>query len=108
VRDTDWGQIVQLYDLLLALAPSPVVALNRAGAVAEVEGPQKALELLDELDLDSYYLFHAIRANLLTRLGRRDEAARAYDAAISLTGNAAERGFLTRSRDALWSATPRA
>jgi RNA polymerase sigma-70 factor, ECF subfamily len=101
VQETDWGQIVQLYDLLLALAPSPVTALNRAGAVAEVDGPEEALTLLDDLPLENYYLFHAIRANLLARLGRSDEAARAYDAAIPLAGNAAERGFLEYRREQL-------
>jgi RNA polymerase sigma-70 factor (ECF subfamily) len=101
VQETDWGQIVQLYDLLLALAPSPVTALNRAAAVAEVDGPAEALMLLDELPLENYYLFHAIRANLLARLGRSDEAARAYDAAIPLAGNAAERGFLEQQREQL-------
>jgi RNA polymerase sigma-70 factor (ECF subfamily) len=101
VQETDWGQIVQLYDLLLGLAPSPVTALNRAGAVAEVDGPEEALTLLDELPLENYYLFHAIRANLLARLGRSDEAARAYDAAIPLAGNAAERGFLEYRREQL-------
>ena len=76
---TDWRQILQLYDLLLSLAPSPVVALNRAVAVAEVDGPDAALALLDGLDLDGYHLFHAIRADLLRRLGRADDAALAYD-----------------------------
>jgi RNA polymerase sigma-70 factor (ECF subfamily) len=101
VQETDWGQIVQLYDLLLALAPSPVTALNRAAALAEVDGPEEALTLLDDLPLANYYLFHAIRANLLARLGRSDEAARAYDAAIPLAGNAAERGFLEHQREQL-------
>ena len=77
---TDWGQILQLYDQLLAVAPGPVVALNRAVAVAEVQGPAAALTLVDGLDLDRYYLYHAIRADLLRRLGRPDEAARAYQA----------------------------
>jgi len=95
---TDWRQILQLYDQLAALAPSPVVALNRAVAVAEVEGPQAALALVDGLSLRDYYLFHAIRADLLRRLGRDGEAALAYDAAIAHAGNAAERGFLRRSR----------
>ena len=95
---TDWRQILQLYDQLGALAPSPVVALNRAVAVAEVEGPQAALALVDGLSLRDYYLFHAIRADLLRRLGRDGEAALAYDAAIAHAGNAAERGFLRRSR----------
>jgi len=95
---TDWRQILQLYDQLAALAPSPVVALNRAVAVAEVEGPQAALALVDGLSLRDYYLFHAIRADLLRRLGRDGEAALAYDAAIAHAGNAAERDFLRRSR----------
>ena len=95
---TDWRQILQLYDQLGALAPSPVVALNRAVAVAEVEGPQAALALVDGLSLRDYYLFHAVRADLLRRLGRDGEAALAYDAAIAHAGNAAERGFLRRSR----------
>ncbi|HZY27220.1 MAG TPA: RNA polymerase sigma factor [Jiangellaceae bacterium] len=94
---TDWWQILQLYDQLLSLAPSPVVALNRAVAVAEVEGPDAALTLVDGLDLGDYHLFHAIRADLLRRLGRTDEAAPAYEAAIDRTENAAEREFLHRS-----------
>jgi RNA polymerase sigma-70 factor, ECF subfamily len=98
---TDWRQILALYDQLLALAPSPVVALNRAVAVAEVEGPQAALVLVDGLDLDGYRLFHAIRADLLRRLGRDAEAVLAYDAAIARTGNATERAFLERRRQAL-------
>jgi RNA polymerase sigma-70 factor, ECF subfamily len=98
---TDWRQILQLYDQLLALAPSPVVALNRAVAVAEVEGPTAALTLVDGLDLDGYHLFHAIRADLLRRLGRDTEAALAYQAAIARAGNAAERAFLERRRRAL-------
>jgi RNA polymerase sigma-70 factor, ECF subfamily len=98
---TDWRQILQLYDQLTTLAPGPVVALNRAVAVAEVEGPDAALALVDGTGLDSYYLFHAIRADLLRRLGRRGEAAAAYDEAIARTGNAAERDFLGRSRQAL-------
>ncbi|MDF2743173.1 MAG: putative polymerase, sigma-24 subunit, subfamily, partial [Actinomycetia bacterium] len=81
--------------------PSPVVALNRAVAVAEVEGPEAALALVDELDLDGYHLFHAIRADLLRRLGRGPEAALAYDAAIAVAGNAAERAFLEERRRGL-------
>jgi RNA polymerase sigma-70 factor, ECF subfamily len=92
---TDWWQILQLYDQLLSLTPSPVVALNRAVAVAEVSGPAAALDLVDALDLRGYHLFHAIRADLLRRLGRDGEAALAYEAAIALTDNAAEREFLT-------------
>ncbi len=98
---TDWNQILRLYDQLAALAPNPVVALNRAVAVAEVNGPEAALALVDELDLGSYHLFHAIRADLLRRLGRPAEAARAYEAAIAGTDNAAEREFLRRGRQAL-------
>jgi RNA polymerase sigma-70 factor (ECF subfamily) len=98
---TDWGQILQLYDQLTAAAPSPVVALNRAVAVAEVEGPAAGLALVEGMELDGYYLFHAIRADLLKRLGRSAEAASAYEAAIARTSNAAERAFLQHSRDAL-------
>jgi RNA polymerase sigma-70 factor (ECF subfamily) len=98
---TDWWQILQLYNQLLSLAPSPVVALNRAVAVAEVEGPDAALTVVDGLDLGGYHLFHAIRAELLRRLGRNAEAALAYEAAIARTENAAERDFLQRSRQAL-------
>ncbi len=93
---TDWGQILQLYDQLVVIAPGPVVVLNRAVAVAEVEGPGAALTLVDRLDLHDYYLFHAIRADLLRRLGRDGEAALAYEAAIARAGNAAERDFLER------------
>jgi RNA polymerase sigma-70 factor, ECF subfamily len=98
---TDWRQILYLYDQLSSLAPSPVVALNRAVAVAEVEGPDAALRLVDGLDLGGYQRFHAIRADLLRRLGRNAEAALAYEAAIARTQNAAERDFLRRSRRAL-------
>jgi RNA polymerase sigma-70 factor (ECF subfamily) len=98
---TEWRQIVQLYDQLLAVAPSPVVALNRAVAVAEVEGPETALAQVDALELDAYYLFHAIRADLLRRLGRDAEAAEAYDRAIARTQNSPERDFLRRNREAL-------
>jgi RNA polymerase sigma-70 factor (ECF subfamily) len=93
---TDWGQILQLYDQLAVIAPGPVMLLNRAVAVAEVEGPGAALTLVDRLDLHDYYLFHAIRADLLRRLGRDGEAAVAYQAAIARAGNAAERDFLER------------
>ena len=98
---TDWWQILQLYNQLQSLTPSPVVSLNRAVAVAEVEGPDAALTLVDGLDLGGFHLFHAIRADLLRRLGRNDEAALAYDAAIVRTENAAERDFLQRRRQAL-------
>lgn len=96
--DTDWRQILQLYDQLMATAPTPVVALNRAVAVAEVEGPAAALAIVEGLELDRYYLFHAIRAELLLRLGRMPEALLAYDAAITLVGNEAEAVFLKRRR----------
>jgi RNA polymerase sigma-70 factor (ECF subfamily) len=95
---TDWKQILQLYDQLLLLAPSPVAALNRAVAVAEIEGPDAALALVDTIDLDSYHLFHAIRADLLRRLGRNVDAAAAYEAAIARTENVIERAFLERRR----------
>ena len=98
---TDWGQILALYDQLMAVAPTPVVALNRCVAVAEVEGPARALELVDQLSLDGYHLYHSTRADLLRRLGRRDAAAAAYDAAIALSANQAERSFLQRRRDGL-------
>jgi len=91
---TDWGQILRLYDQLLVVTPGPVVALNRAVALAEVRGPAAALDLVEGLDLDRYYLYHAIRADLLRRLGRIGAAAQAYEAALALTGNAAERAYL--------------
>ncbi|NEE17365.1 RNA polymerase sigma factor [Streptomyces sp. SID7499] len=93
---TDWGQILRLYDQLMALVPSPVAALNRAVAVAEVQGPRPALDLLDGLGLDGYHVFHAVRADLLRRLGRNTEAVRDYEAALALTESAAERAFLER------------
>ncbi|MGW3103747.1 RNA polymerase sigma factor [Streptomyces sp. NPDC001100] len=95
---TDWEQILQLYDQLMAVAPSPVVALNRAVAVAEVDGPRKALDLVDALDLDDYHVLHAVRADLLRRLGRHTEAVTAYEAAVARTESAAERGYLERRR----------
>jgi RNA polymerase sigma-70 factor (ECF subfamily) len=98
--DTDWGQILQLYDQLLTMAPSPVVALNRAVVVAEVAGPEVALALVEGLPLEAAHLFHAIRADLLRRLGRTNEATLAYEAALARTENTAERDFLKRS---LWS-----
>jgi RNA polymerase sigma-70 factor, ECF subfamily len=99
--DTDWRQILQLYDQLMALTPTPVVALNRAVAVAEVDGPQAGLAVIEGLDLGGYYLFHAIRADFLRRLDRVSDAAEAYDAAIARSGNATERSFLQRRRNAL-------
>jgi RNA polymerase sigma-70 factor (ECF subfamily) len=93
--DTDWAQVLQLYDLLLALAPTPVVALHRAVAVAEVQGPEAALALVDQLTLPGH-LVHAVRADLLRRLGRPAEAAAAYAAAVERAGNGAERAFLQR------------
>ncbi|MEA2197994.1 MAG: polymerase sigma-70 factor, subfamily [Solirubrobacteraceae bacterium] len=98
---TDWGQILALYDELYALTPSPVVALNRAVAVAELEGPEEALILVDELDLGGYHVFHAVRADLLRRLGRGAEAAEAYAAATGLTDNARQRDLLHRRRQEL-------
>jgi RNA polymerase sigma-70 factor (ECF subfamily) len=98
---TDWRQILALYDHLAALDPRPVVALHRAVAVAEVEGPAAALALVDGLDLDGHHLLHAVRADLLRRLGREADAARAYGAALDRTANAAERDFLERRRRAL-------
>jgi RNA polymerase sigma-70 factor (ECF subfamily) len=97
--DTDWAQVVRIYDQLLALAPSPVVVLNRAVAVAEVAGPAAGLAELEGLDLDRYHLFHAARADLLLRLGRPDEARAAYERARALATNTAEQRFLdTRLR----------
>jgi RNA polymerase sigma-70 factor, ECF subfamily len=98
--DTDWAQILALYDQLLRFDPSPVVALNRAVALGEVEGPAAGLAAVDGLPLGSYYLFHAVRADLLLRLGRSTDAIAAYDAASILTENEAERAHLARSRAA--------
>ena len=98
---TDWKQIVCLYDQLMHFTPTPIVALNRAVAIAEVSGPAAALALLDGLPLQDAPLFHAVRANLLRRLGRATEAADAYDAAIARATNTIEREFLRRSRQAL-------
>jgi RNA polymerase sigma-70 factor (ECF subfamily) len=95
-NDTDWSRVLALYDQLLAFAPSPVVALNRAVAVGEVLGPAAALGLVDELDLHNYYPFHATRADLLRRLGRDSEAATAYERAATMAPTDAERQFLTR------------
>ncbi|MDP3891388.1 RNA polymerase sigma factor [Nocardioides sp.] len=97
-RDTDWSQIAALYDQLYALAPTPVVALNRAVAVAELDGPEVALAVVDRLELTAYHPWHATRADLLRRLGRSAEAVAAYDAAIAAAGNDAERAYLRRRR----------
>jgi RNA polymerase sigma-70 factor (ECF subfamily) len=91
---TDWSQILALYDQLLAMTPTPVVALNRAIALAELRGPQAALDILDGLDLAGYHLFHAARADLLLRLGNQDEASAAYAVAANLAASDAERRFL--------------
>jgi RNA polymerase sigma-70 factor (ECF subfamily) len=91
---TDWRQIVSLYDQLLTIAPSEVVKLHRTVAVAEVDGPERALALLEGLSLPDYYLFHAVRADLLRRLGRKAEATDAYERAIARCENAVERRFL--------------
>jgi RNA polymerase sigma-70 factor, ECF subfamily len=96
VEQTDWSQIVALYDQLLGVAPTPVVALNRAIAIGELQGPAAALPLVEELDLDSYYPFHATRADLLGRLGRHREATAAYQRAAAMAPTDAERDFLRR------------
>jgi RNA polymerase sigma-70 factor (ECF subfamily) len=104
--DTDWGQIATLYDRLYALDPSPLVALNRAVVIAELDGPEVALAEVDrlpaqQLALATYHAFHATRADLLRRLGRSADARAAYDAALAATANPAERAYLTRRRDQL-------
>ena len=103
MRDTDWSQIVALYDQLARVDPSPIVALNRAIAIAELDGPEVALAAVDRLAgaLAGYHAFHATRADLLRRLGRGRESRAAYDAAIALAGNAAETAYLTRRREEL-------
>lgn len=98
---TQWDQIVALYDQLATIDPSPIVALNRAVAVAEVESPAAALSLVDGLDLPGYYVFHAVRADLLARLDRHAEASAAYDSAARLTDNQQQRRFLEARRDAV-------
>ncbi|GAA1809695.1 sigma factor-like helix-turn-helix DNA-binding protein [Luedemannella flava] len=100
-RDTDWSQVVALYDQLVRLEPSPIVRLNRAVAVAELDGPEVALAEVDRLPLDGYHAFHATRAELLRRLGRGEESRAEYDRAIGLAGNTAETAYLTRRRDQL-------
>ena len=103
VRDTDWAQVVALYDQLVRLDPSPIVALNRAVAVAELDGPEVALAAVDRLGdrLAGYHAYHATRADLLRRLGRRQQSRGAYDEAIALAGNTAEIAYLSRRRDQL-------
>ena len=103
MRDTDWSQVVALYNQLVRLDPSPIVVLNRAIAVAELDGPQVALAAVDRLEheLVGYHAYHATRADLLRRLGRSQESRAAYDKAIELAGNAAETASLTRRRDQL-------
>jgi RNA polymerase sigma-70 factor, ECF subfamily len=97
-RDTDWSQVLALYDQLTRLDPSPIVRLNRAIAVAELDDPEAALAEVDGLPLEGYHAFHATRAHLLRRLGRGDEAKQAYDQAIALAGNTAETAYLIRRR----------
>jgi len=99
--DTDWSQVLALYDQLQRIDPGPVVALNRAVAVAEVDGPDVALGIVDRLPLSAYHAWHATRADLLRRVGRSEEARQEYDAAIGATGNAAERAYLARRRGQL-------
>jgi RNA polymerase sigma-70 factor (ECF subfamily) len=103
VRDTDWSQIVALYDQLVRIDASPIVALNRAVAVAELDGPEVALAAVDHLDdrLAGYHAYHATRAELLRRLGRSEQSRAAYDNAIELAGNTAETAYLARRRDQL-------
>jgi RNA polymerase sigma-70 factor, ECF subfamily len=102
-RDTDWSQVIALYDQLVRLDPSPVLALNRAVAVAELDGPEVALAAVDRLEdtLAGYHAFHATRADLLRRLGSSEQSRAAYDQAIELAGNTAETAYLTRRRDEL-------
>ena len=97
-EDTDWRQILALYDLHMSIAASPIVALHRAVAVAEVDGPAIALSIVDALGLEDHHMYHAIRADLLRRLGRLADAAAAYDAALARSGNAIERAFLEGRR----------
>lgn len=105
VAETDWRSIVVLYDQLQAVAPNPIVALNRAVALAEVEGPSSGLAALDELDLETYHLFHAARADLLQRLGRIGDAAKAYEAARATATNPFEQAFLESRLAVLLSST---
>jgi RNA polymerase sigma-70 factor (ECF subfamily) len=102
-RETDWSQVVALYDQLVRIDLSPIVVLNRAIAIAELDGPEVALAAIDRLEdrLAGYHAFHASRADLLRRLGRSRESRAAYDKAIELAGNTAETAYLTRRRDEL-------
>lgn len=102
-RDTDWSQVLALYNHMIRLDPSPIVALNRAIAIAEVDSPEVALATVDPLHaaLNNYHAFHATRADLLRRLGLSLEAHEAYDRAIELSGNSAETAYLIRRRDQL-------
>jgi RNA polymerase sigma-70 factor (ECF subfamily) len=103
IRDTDWSQVLVLYDQLVRIEPSPIVALNRAVALAELDGPEVALATVDGLEqrLAGYHAYHATRADLLRRLGRSEQSRAAYDKAIELAGNTAETAYLTRRRDQL-------
>jgi RNA polymerase sigma-70 factor (ECF subfamily) len=103
IRDTDWSQVLALYDQLVRLDPSPIIALNRAIAVAELDGPEVALAIVDRLAeaLAGYHAYHATRADLLRRLGQSRQSRAAYDRAIELAGNTAETAYLTRRRDQL-------
>jgi RNA polymerase sigma-70 factor, ECF subfamily len=108
IEETDWSQILALYDQLLAISPTPVIGMNRAIALAEVRGPEAALAILDNVALDQYHLFHAARADLLRRLGRWDEAAEAYFRAADLTTSDAERRFLFGRLDEMGPTAPQA
>jgi len=105
IAETDWRNILVLYDQLQAIAPNPIVALNRAVALAEVEGPSAGLAALDSLDLGTYHLFHAARGDLLQRLGRTAEAVTAYEAARATATNPLEQAFLESRLAALHSST---
>jgi RNA polymerase sigma-70 factor (ECF subfamily) len=105
-QETDWTQIVQLYDMLLTLHPTAIVELNRAIAVSELAGPQAGLDLIAALDLSDYYLWHASRGKFLGELGRSDEAATAYEHALTLTDNPAERELLTERLSELLAPPP--
>jgi len=108
VRDTDWSQVVALYDQLVRLDPSPIIAINQAIAVAELDGPEVALAAVDRLAdrLSGYHAYQVTRADLLRRLGRSQQSRAAYDKAIELAGNTAETAYLRRRRDQLGKALP--